>query len=148
MKNKHAFLIMAHDHFDILEKLLIMLDHERNDIFLHVDKRAKDFNIERFSNLLHKSKIVFTKRIAVYWGHSSQVDCELLLLNECLKHREYAFVHLISGVDLPIQKQEKIHRFFDDHPNNQFLQVGWADKHLYRLDRYHFFLKQIGRAHV
>lgn len=140
-KNKHAFLIIAHNHFDILEKLIKMLDHERNDIFLHIDKRVKDFDQERFSKLLKKSNIFFTRRMAVYWGHSSQVDCELLLLEACLNQGKYQFVHLLSGVDLPIQTQNYIHSFFDHHPNTQFLQVGWAEKHLYRLNRYHFFLK-------
>lgn len=140
-KNKHAFLIIAHNHFDILEKLIKMLDHERNDIFLHIDKRVKDFDQERFSKLLKKSNIFFTRRMAVYWGHSSQVDCELLLLEACLNQGKYQFVHLLSGVDLPIQTQNYIHSFFDRHPNTQFLQVGWAEKHLYRLNRYHFFLK-------
>lgn len=142
--NKHAFLIIAHNHFDTLEKLIKMLDHERNDIFLHIDKRVKDFERERFSNLLKKSNIIFTPRIAVYWGHCSQVDCELLLLENCLNHGDYQFVHLLSGVDLPIKTQSYIHNFYDSHPNTQFLQVGWAEKHLYRLNRYHFFLKYTG----
>ena len=140
-ENKHAFLIMAHNQFDILEKLIMMLDDERNDIFLHIDKRVKDFNIKRFSALIKHSGLFFTKRIPVYWGHSSQVDCELLLLGECLSHGTYAFVHLLSGVDLPIKSQGDIHRFFDSHPDTQFLQVGYADRHLYRLEKYHFFLK-------
>ena len=141
MNDKHAFLIIAHNQFDILEKLIIMLDDDRNDIFLHIDKRVEHFNKNRFSALVKHSELHFTKRIAVYWGHSSQVDCELLLLGECLKHGPYQFVHLLSGVDLPIKTQDEIHRFFDEHPNTQFLQIGWADRHLYRLEKYHFFLK-------
>lgn len=30
---KHAMLIMAHNQFEILEKLMMQLDHERNDIY-------------------------------------------------------------------------------------------------------------------
>ena len=37
---KHAMLIMAHNQFEILEKLLIMLDHERNDIYIHIDRKS------------------------------------------------------------------------------------------------------------
>ena len=37
---KHAFLIIAHNEYPILEVLLSMLDDERNDIYLHIDKRA------------------------------------------------------------------------------------------------------------
>ena len=37
---KHAFLIIAHNEYPVLEVLLSMLDDERNDIYLHIDKRA------------------------------------------------------------------------------------------------------------
>lgn len=35
---KHAFLIIAHNEYPVLEVLLSMLDDERNDIYLHIDK--------------------------------------------------------------------------------------------------------------
>ena len=31
---------MAHNEYDILNKLLLLLDDERNDIFIHYDKKA------------------------------------------------------------------------------------------------------------
>ena len=34
---KHAFLIIAHNEYPVLEVLLSMLDDERNDIYLHID---------------------------------------------------------------------------------------------------------------
>ena len=34
MGNKHAYLIMAHNDFDILEKQLRLLDDIRNDIYI------------------------------------------------------------------------------------------------------------------
>ena len=37
---KHAFLIIAHNEYPVLEVLLSMLDDERNDIYLHIDKRT------------------------------------------------------------------------------------------------------------
>lgn len=37
--DKHAYLIMAHNEFDILEKQLILLDDYRNDIYIHIDKK-------------------------------------------------------------------------------------------------------------
>ena len=33
---KHAFLIMAHNQFDLLEMLIKLLDDPRNDIYLHI----------------------------------------------------------------------------------------------------------------
>ncbi len=37
---RHAFLILAHNEFQILRILLSMLDDERNDIYLHIDKKS------------------------------------------------------------------------------------------------------------
>lgn len=50
---KHAYLIIAHNEPNILKTLLLMLDDERNDVYLHVDARAvelfnqfKDFQLK------------------------------------------------------------------------------------------------------
>lgn len=37
---KHAFLIIAHNEYPVLEVLLSMLDDERNDIYLHISSGA------------------------------------------------------------------------------------------------------------
>ena len=44
---KHAYLIIAHNEPNILKTLLLMLDDERNDVYLHVDARA----VELFNQL-------------------------------------------------------------------------------------------------
>ena len=38
---KHAFLIMTHGQFEILEVLISMLDHIDNDIYIHFDKKVQ-----------------------------------------------------------------------------------------------------------
>lgn len=142
---KHAYLIIAHNNFYTLTRLLSMLDDERNDIFLHIDKRAKNVPFEKIKSSVTKSKLCFTKRISVFWGHSSQVDCEMLLLKSALKHGEYDYVHLLSGVDLPIKSQKYIDGFFERNKGNEFLQVGYAENHLYRLSKYDFTIKPGGK---
>lgn len=49
---KHAYLIIAHDNWKILEKLLILLDDKRNDIYLHIDRKS---NLINFSNNVHNA---------------------------------------------------------------------------------------------
>ena len=39
---KHAFLILTHNEFRVLQALVSRLDDERNDIFVHFDKNVKD----------------------------------------------------------------------------------------------------------
>lgn len=83
---KHAFLIIAHNEYPILEVLLSMLDDERNDIYLHIDKRAvglyqkiKGFKIKKAGFYL------IEKNMKVYWGDISLVKVEYLLFETALK---------------------------------------------------------------
>ncbi len=111
---KHAFLIMAHHHFSQLKKLITLLDDPRNDLFLHVDVCAEGFDQEAFASLCQHSSLYFLKRQNVLWADYSQVDITLQLLQKALQtHSSYAYFHLLSGADLPLQTQDDLHRFFD-----------------------------------
>lgn len=43
---KHAYLIVAHNEFELLKLLIASLDDERNDIYVMVDAKAKGFTIK------------------------------------------------------------------------------------------------------
>ncbi len=138
--NKHAYLIMAHNNFDLLSLLLQLIDDARNDIYIHIDKKVKDFDVKKYENMCTYSKVYFTsERIDVKWGGSSQVWTELVLYKEAIKH-QYKYYHLISGVDLPLKSQNEIHDFFERHNHKEF--IYYADKTTHwdyeRLSRYHF----------
>ena len=51
---KHAYLIMAYNNLDILEKLLKLLDDGRNDIYLYIDKKLKIFDYTYLKEVLKK----------------------------------------------------------------------------------------------
>lgn len=91
--NRHAFLIMAHNHFDFLKILLKRLDDPRNDIYLHVDRKAADFSAREFDSLLSYSQLYFTERMDVHWGGYSQTACELMLLRAAAP----GALHLLSS---------------------------------------------------
>ena len=138
---KHAMLIMAHNQFEILEKLLIMLDHERNDIYIHIDRKSGYIDEEYFKQLCIYSRVSFIPRRRLYWGHSSLVECELDLMEAALASgEEYCYFHLLSGVDLQTKHTEEIHQFFDEHPNQQFIALRNVYSGLEGLNRYYFFL--------
>ena len=81
---KHAYLIMAHTQPELLKKLLERLDDERNDIYLHIDSKAKDYPISDIAAVLKKSKCIVTERTDVKWGSYSQIHCEMVLLKEAV----------------------------------------------------------------
>lgn len=117
---RHAYLIMAHNNFEILEKQVLLLDSPNADFYIHVDKKAGAFPAEALAALPQHSKIVFTDRTDVHWGGYSQIACELLLLKASLPG-EYDYYHLLSGVDMPIKPRKQIEGFFQMHSDKEFL---------------------------
>lgn len=143
MKNKHAYLIMAHNQFELLEHLIQQLDDERNDLYIHIDKKIKNFDFDKFKHLPIKSDIYFVPRIDTKWGGYSLIQCELTLLKEAVK-RSYRYYHLLSGMDFPLKTQDDIHAFFKKYSGMEFihfLEVRKKEtkKFVSRISRYHLF---------
>ncbi|MBR6697127.1 MAG: glycosyl transferase [Lachnospiraceae bacterium] len=116
---KHAYLIAAHSQFSLLQKLIDTIDHERVDIYVHIDKKVKV--LPKLTT--NKSKLKYVKRVKVNWGAYSQIKYELNLMKEALNTEAYDYVHIISGVDLPLRSQEEILRFFDENKGKEYVQI-------------------------
>ena len=142
---KHAYLIMAHTQPELLKKLLHMLDDERNDIYLHIDSKAKDYPIEKTAAVLKKSKCIFTERTDVKWGSYSQINCEMVLLKEATK-TEHAYYHLLSGMDLPIKSQDEIFAFFEKYDGLEFVDEDLPEISEAALSRVRYTHKFYGKA--
>lgn len=121
MKNKHAYLIIAHKLTYVLETLIHLIDDSRNDIYIHVDKKCRNFDFDYLKT--KNAKLYYTSRINVYWGGDTIIHAELILLNESTRKRRYAYYHLMSDSCLPIKSQDYIHDFFKI--NNYIQYVGF-----------------------
>ena len=147
LAGRHAYLIIAHNNFRILEKSLSLLDDERNDIYLHIDLKTEDFPEELLKSAVKKGNLIFTPRISVNWGGYSQIQAEVLLLKEATRTL-HAYYHLLSGVDLPIKTQEQIHAFFDENQGKEFIRFdpNVTTERIHERIRYHYLLQdKIGR---
>lgn len=115
----HAYLIIAHNEFEVLQKLIEALDDYRNDIYVHFDKKVKSLpHLEvKYSNLF-----ICKKRINVHWGDISQLEAEYVLWQESYKQGKYTYYHLISGTHFPLKSQDSLHRFFDTAADKIVLQ--------------------------
>ncbi|WP_370754804.1 beta-1,6-N-acetylglucosaminyltransferase [Megamonas funiformis] len=143
---KHAYLIMAHNQFYVLEILLKLIDDERNDIFLHIDKKVSNFDFDYFKTIIKKSNLYFTRRYDIKWGDISLTKATINILEEAVGNRKtYRYYHLLSGVDLPLRTQDQIHAFFEDK-NNEFIHFCGKENRKNVIDRYiylHFFTKYL-----
>lgn len=137
---KHAFLIYAHHLFEQLQLLINLLDDERNDIYVHIDKKVNIPKIYSKYSKLH----ILKKRIDVRWGSFSQIKAELLLFETAYNNSEnYSYYHLISGVDLPIKSNNYIHSFFKKNEGKEFIGICQIDESTFidRVTKIHFFRK-------
>lgn len=67
---KHAYLIIAHNNWEQLKKLILLLDDCRNDIFLHIDKKCGEITeiINSLTTLCKSSNINIFQEFSVNWG--------------------------------------------------------------------------------
>ncbi|MGX6591115.1 beta-1,6-N-acetylglucosaminyltransferase [Cetobacterium ceti] len=142
MENKHAYLIMAHNNFNILEYQLLLLDDEKNDMYIHIDKKVKNFDFNKYKNLVKKSKLCFINRLDLKWGDFSLIKCELELLKEAIKNK-YEYYHLISGVDMPLKTANEIYNFFTNNNGNEFIHFcgNELDENIQNRFKYYHFTR-------
>jgi len=124
---RHAYLILAHSNFGQLRKLAELLDDPRNDIYIHVDKKAAFDPGDWTGACRHSSLIFLENRIKVNWGGVSIMRAEIALLKESTGRGKYDYYHLLSGMDLPIKSQDTIHNFFDGMSGTEFISY-WKFK--------------------
>lgn len=146
---RHAYLIMVHNEMYLLKQLLETLDSAKNDIYIHLDKKCKNVDLNDLKTHVKKSQVYFVKRMNVTWGGDSMVKCEYRLLKEAFA-RHYQHYHLLSGVDFPLKSQEYIHNFFEKHREISYIHVAKRDQHHFdtlrtRNKEYHFLQNLIGR---
>ncbi len=119
-RQRHAYLIAAHGGFDQLKALLRLLDVPENDVYLHMDKKAKAFRAEDFASVMTQAAIHFVPRLSAGWGSPCFIDVMLSLLSAATA-TEHQYYHLLSGADLPLKPQKEIRAFFDGHAGLEFL---------------------------
>lgn len=134
--NKHAYLIIVHEQPVMLQRLIGELDDERNDIYVHIDKKApfdgSDFHTEK------SSLIVLERRIDGRWGDYSLVEIEFALLRAATEQNHYEYYHLLSGVDIVVKSQTRIHQECEQLRGTEFIgiaqnvtddQIRWRSQH-------------------
>lgn len=134
---RHAWLIIAHNEFAVLQHLISLLDDERSDFYLHFDAKVKNLP----SITVEKGRLfILNNRVDVRWGTVSQLEAELLLLETAHQSGPYAHYHILSGVHLPLKPFDRLMQFYDEHSDEEIVRfwpedAGDAD---FKLRRFHF----------
>lgn len=144
--SRHAYMIIAYNQWNLLEELISLLDDERNDIYIHINKLIENVPFDYIKGLSKKSKIIFVDRVAIYRGTYSVFEAEMVLLKQAIKGN-YRYYHLLSGQDLPLKNQNYLHDFFFKYDGYNFIDVvpknemkrNWYE----RASLYHFFIPSV-----
>lgn len=140
--HKQAFLIIAHNEFEMLQRLINALDDESNDIYVHIDARVKTMPL--LQTACSHLTVLSNKRIKIIWGHVSQIKCEILLMQTALESgHHYDFFHIISGTHYPLVSRQELAVFFNLYIGQSVLQQmpTCEEEKRMRFGRYHLFMQ-------
>ena len=107
---KLAYIIQAHKGFKQLNILIDILS-KNSDVYLHIDLK-NDYLYNRLKDhyLSQKNIFILSDRISVNWSGFSQIEATLNLL-EAARGKNYDYITLLSGQDLPIKSHSEIIKF-------------------------------------
>lgn len=146
---KHAYLIIAHNEFAILQALISSLDDERNSLFVHIDRKSGKLP----QLTVTRASLLYTpKRYDVRWGNVSQIETELSLMEYAVAQGAFDYYHIISGVTLPLQNLDTIDAYFKGAKGRSvfcpFEVERFKETENYKVRYYNFFTRWVANKAV
>lgn len=138
----HAFLIIAHDSPEFLQRIISRLEAPNHYVFVHYDKKYNSPLLK----IRYGECISDDKRIRVTHGGFSLIRTELLLLRHAFNYpKKIDYFHLISGHDYPCVSNKEFDDFFEKAPQRKSFmhfdteeqRIAWKDKIETRVNKWH-----------
>jgi hypothetical protein len=118
---KIAYLILAHNSPNNLERIIKKLEGEDICFFIHLDRKS---DISEFSKVKLIANCKFIEdRVKVFWGDFSQNEAILNLIRFAIRHSDAERLVLISGSDYPICCNTCIQSFFNSSKEKEFIKL-------------------------
>lgn len=144
-----VYFILAHKKPAQLTELIALLQDGKSFFFIHLDKKT---NIHLFESIQHMERCHFIKkREQSRWGGFGIVQAAL---NGMMEIQEFMTVYhgtenyhciLLSGEDLPLQSNSKIHTFLENRQETSFIHYWklpynkWWKGGLFRFESLYVF---------
>lgn len=134
---KQAFLICAHHDLDQLNGLVAQLCDPDFLVYVHLDRKsALD------PGRLHPGARLVRERVAVHWGHVSQVEASLASIRQILQEvPRFDKLVLLSGQDFPLLPNDGLKAALASMRGRELIETapiaadGWRVMHRYQ--RFH-----------
>lgn len=126
---KVTFLLLAHQHPRIIQRLMTSLTAAGHSVVVHYDQNASDADFESLKEAFAEAPDVrFSKRVRVGWGHWTIIAAVL----ECVDTIKEAgwtpdYVYHVSGSDYPIRPASELNAFLTRNAGKNFIEGVPAD---------------------
>lgn len=107
-----AFLITAYKDEQQLIKLISRLNVMGN-VYVHIDKKSKEIDINRLRKL-ELTNVHFFSKYKIYWASVNHVYAVLDLMRIALSNPQNEYFHIISGQDYPVKSCEDFEEKFNE----------------------------------
>ena len=116
----HAILILAHKNPEMLIPLVKYFVRDCM-VYIHYDAtHPLPTDVHVALNGFPHVKGIF-QEYRVHWGGFSVLQAELFLLQKALSDNRAGYYHLISGQDYPIKPLHAFLSFFENHPEQDYI---------------------------
>lgn len=121
---KLAYIIIAHNQFSQLKRLVERLNQPGTSFVFHISKNCQPgFFEEMIQEYGAQSNMRFAKRQSIYWGDFNIVRAVLNCIDTLVESGfEYDFAISISGQDYPLKSHDAICETLMDSGQSQFLE--------------------------
>jgi len=121
-----AYILLAHQHPDLVVRLVKRLTSHGSSVVLHYDLNAREKDFEKIQKDLegHDALVRYADRVHVGWGEWSIIQATLNALQKLSSFSVYPdYVHLVSGADYPIRSEDEFKSFLSKNQGIEFIQA-------------------------
>ena len=139
---KICYLILAHNNFRHLDRLINALDGTDCTFFIHLDKKVVQKYFPQYNNVE-----VIPERTDINWGGFNMVEATLALMKRGLEYSPGAdYYVLISGVDYPIRSKEFLHQQLEK--GKEYIDIAPVPVPFKPIERYGYYYFDYDRRNL
>lgn len=132
-------MITAYNNPKNLDRLLSLLDDDRNEIFLHYDIKAGE-EAKKAVRAMKHARLHMVPSMNVKWGDVSQIECTLRAMHAALKW-DWDYIHYVTESDMLLKTMDEVDSIFAQSSGMEFVdfEPGNYEFAQYKCQVHHLF---------
>lgn len=139
---KISYLILAHNNFTHLDRLIEALGDADTKFYIHIDSKVKQAYTPA-----NKQAEVIPQHIDINWGGYTMIEATLALMNHAYKTSpDSDYFILISGVDYPIRSKAFLHNLLQQ--GKEFIDIAPMPVPYKPVERFEYYYFDYNRRNI